>query len=723
MKIAITILAALLFALSATTGGEVKLLSQFRCVQVSSSAVPLRTAAESLRDFVKARGTDLPLVTDANPSETPATGTIVLGTTADTRTLARWAKEGRLSVTASGSAGDSYEIAVLDGCVALNGANARAVLYAALELEDVIAQQGGVPADFSRRARPALEMRLLHPRFSGGFHGYRRSDFEFLARCGGNVAHLTHDWMREKTLFSYVPSTAFPKAEDASKLDRNRATLRKYLDWCRLYGLDAAMWLCEIPCQGGPWIPEPTRQAFLDRFPAECLSETGTYQGKLPCLGHPRVEQEYRRMVRQFLADFPGISMFLVFTLDSSGELCDPATCPRHKGVSKLAQYNRLLALMAEEGWKVRPDFQILSVGWSWKFRGDADYFPQQAALPAGAGLTMPPDGEAWSFDRKTTDMLITARALTRERRQTFLGYDIFFWGDDTVFGPIKEGKLPPGLGVTRLYDYPLGIAAKLRRWQQLGADGVFDQWGTMAEYVPLNAVAFRELVFHPECNSPDKLDSWASSLAARRFGLAAAPHVLAAWKEVELAQQIQSDHVYYWHHLRPAWSAPVLQSPITLEALQAAELTHNGRSSAEPSKPHGPRDYAPYRDDVARAKAIAPALRDAAEHFARALEHLQAAVPLVRDNDRSPLCHWYQSERGAAARLTARETLDEQIIAVRLQEQCQRRMSRFFQAWALVRNLPSAETTERLAALKTLERLRAEDKAATPPGPTKPER
>ena len=107
----------------------------------------------------------------------------------------------------------------------------------------------------------------------------------------------------------------------------------------------------------------------------------------------------------------------------------------------------------------------------------------------------MPPDGEAWSFDRKTTDLLVKSRALTREKGQTFLGYDIFFWGDDTVFGEIKDSKLPPGLGITKLYDFPLGIAAKIRRWQALGADGFFDQWGTQAEYVPCNAVALRELV------------------------------------------------------------------------------------------------------------------------------------------------------------------------------------------------------------------------------------
>jgi hypothetical protein len=37
------------------------------------------------------------------------------------------------------------------------------------------------------------------------------------------------------------------------------------------------------------------------------------------------------------------------------------------------------------------------------------------------------------------------------------------------VFGEIQDSKLPPGLGITKLYDFPLGIAAKLRRGQALG--------------------------------------------------------------------------------------------------------------------------------------------------------------------------------------------------------------------------------------------------------------
>jgi len=666
---------------------------EFTQIHAASPAPPIQTAAAILRQTFTGAG---------QSQGEPGAGSILLGTTADSPAIARWVKAGRLTLQAS----DAYELAMIDGCLIVNGATPRAVLYGTFELQDIVAEHHGVPDNLRIQAKPSFAQRLLHPRVRGSFANYRQSDFEFLARCGGNVAHLNHDWMAEKTLFSFVPSTEFPPATDAPVLERNRARLRQYLDWCSLYGLDGAMWLCEIPTQGGPWTPEPTRQKYLERFPAACLSETGTNQGKVLCLADPRVEREYRRMVRQFLTDFPGISMFLVFTLDSNGELCDPATCPRHHGVSKLTQYNRLLALMAEEGRKVRADFQVFSVAWSWKFRNEPDYFAQQAALPAGAGLATLPDAEAWSFDRKTTDFLRRSRALAAEHHQTFLGYDIFFWGDDTVFREKPEVPLPPG--ITQLYDFPLGIAAKLQRWSELGADGFFDQWGTMAEYVQPNAVALRELVFHPENTAPDKRSGWALSLATRRFGATAAPKIVAAWGEIEAAQQIQCDHTYYWHHLRPEWAGPTLKTPLTVEALQKVTL-----AGGEPPKPSGDKDYSPAHDDLARAKALTPALHAAATHFDQALDHLQAALPLVGEESKSTLDHWYPAAPGAPALLTPRKLLEEQIIAVRLQARFQERLSRFFQAYILVKTLPSSGTPEYSAAVATLQQLAAADEAA----------
>ena len=677
-------------------------IADFVAITGDTTRLPVNTAIEELRRFIADRrdGRQLPITALGESSAVPP-GTIVLGTPGHPA-IARWLQEGKLAIpgaAAGGSASvDAYEIAVVDGCIAVAGANPRAVLYGAFELEDILAADEGLPDGFRSRATPGMGMRLLHPRARGGFHSYVEEDFEFIARAGANVAHLSHDWMGEKNLFSFVPSSEFPDAIDTPNLERNRERMRQYLEWCERYGLDAALWLTEIVCQGGPWVPDETRERFLQRFPAEVLEDTGTYQGKLLCLAHPRVERAYREMVRRLLTDFPQLGTVLVFTRDANGELCDPTRCPRHDGISKHRQYNRLLALLLEEGRSVRPDFQVFLVGWGWHFRGDPEFLPLLASLPDGAGLTSLPDGEAWSFDRKRTDDLVQQRQATRARGQSFLGYDIFFWGDDTQFP------------VTELYDFPLGVAAKLGRWTDLGADGFFDQWGTQAEYVANNAVALRQMVFHPELTAPGAAAAFVRELAAAQYGEAAAAHVVAAWEEIEAAQQIQSDHTYFWHPLRPNWSGAVLASPLNAEALRAVTL------HPEPPKPHGDIDHAPHRDGLTAARVLGQVLPAAADHFGRAVASLEAALEAIDPDHRSQYEHWYRArseyddgaDAGARARLTPRQSLEKQLVAVRTHERVQRQMGWFFEAFAIAHELPATASPERAAALARLAAISA---------------
>ncbi len=626
------------------------------------------------------------------PSETGSAsfpkGHILIGTAADHPRLVEWLKrEGTKAL--SNPTTDEYVIFEQDGVLAVMGANTRAALYGAYQLEDLLREKEALPAGFREWGKPALNFRILHPRARGGFGSYQPGDFEFIARAGGNVALLQHDWMAEKTLFSFVPCYEFPNVTPPEVLERNRQKLTQYLEWCEQYDLSVALWLCEAVCQGGPWIRESQRAAFLDRFPAEVLSDSGTYQGKVLCLAHPLVEQAYRGMVHQLLNDFPGLEMVLVFTLDSSGELCDPEKCERHRGVSKMTQYNRLLALLAEEARNIRPRFQVCSLAWSWKFRSDPNYLKEQTALPAGAGLATLPDAEAWSFDRKLTDALREQRRVTREHGQALLGYDIFLWGDDTIFPS------------TELFDYPLGIAAKLKRWQALGVEGVFDQWGTQAEYLPVNAIALRQLFFHPELAEPSQALRWAEQLAKRFYGEAAGPSVWLAWQEIEAAQQIQSDHTYYWHELRPNWARVALGTPLTVEGLKVAQL-----AGAEPSKKDGDKDYAPNRDDVANAKALGIALQQAAEQFRSAVGHLQKALGVVSGEPQSCYQHWLPKDEKRKP-LSVRQQLEKQIMAVRLQEGVQRELAHFYGAYALVKAMGadgSPTDDKKLEALRAIQ-------------------
>lgn len=103
----------------------------------------------------------------------------------------------------------------------------------------------------------------------------------------------------------------------------------------------------------------------------------------------------------------------------------------------------------------------------------------------------------------------------------------------------------------------------------------------------------------------------------------------------------------------------------------------------------------------------------EAADYFASALQHLHAAAKLIREVDNSNLDHWHPSEPNSKARFTPSQNLSEQIISVRIEEATQRRMSRFFEAWVLVKTLPLSTSPEYSAALTRLERLRIEDESS----------
>jgi hypothetical protein len=682
-------------------------INQWNTIISAGSELPIQTATQDLKRFLERSGQSrISVQSPLSNVQKPAPGSVLIGTPATHPLLANWIRSGRINPITESPTADNYEIAVVDGSVAVVGSNPRAALYATYKLEDVLKQNGGIPADFHESAKPALGLRMLHPRARGVFASYKPTDFEFIARTGGNVALLQHDWMKEKTLFSFVECPEFPNVTPASELKNNRERLRQYLDWCKQYGLGAGLWLCEVVCQGGPWVAAEKRTAFLDLFPAEVLSESGSHQGRVLCMAHPKVEKAYRGMVRQLLTDFPELQLFLTFTLDSNGELCDPTSCERHRNVSKLTQYNQFQRLLLEEARKLRPDFQAISVVWSWKFRKEPDFLTQQAALPAGTGLATLPDAEAWSFDRKLTNALRDQARVTHQNRQSLIGYDIFLWGDDTIFSS------------TELYDFPFGIAAKLRRWQDLGVDGVFDQWGTQAEYAPGNAIALREMFFHPELTEPSLATGWIAQLANFQYGKESGEAVNAAWKEIEVAQQIQSDHTFYWHQLRPNWAKVSLMVPLTVEALRKVNLSVFNQATLtgiEPPKPDGNQNYGPPNDDVAAAQTIGVALQKTVGHFNTAANYLENALKVLPADQPALNAYWLPVDDAERKPLSARQQLEKQLLAVRLQAEVQRELAHFFTAYSIAKTLSDQESPENTRKRAQLRAIQAEAVITSP--------
>ena len=286
-------------------------------------------------------------------------------------------------------------------------------------------------------------------------------------------------------------------------------------------------------------------------------------------------------------------------------------------------------------------------------------------------------------------------RQVTHKNNQNFIGYDIFMWGDDC--------QIPE----TELYDFPLGVAAKLRRWNAIDVDGFFDQWGTQAEYISSNVIALRYMTFHPELIEPHNATNFIADMACKQYGDAAAPHVIAAWSEIEAAQQIQSDHTYYWHELRPNWAITSLRSPLTLDALRDTKLI-NRLNGMEPSKPYGSTDYSPHSGDaIAASRVLGEVLPIAADHFARAAEYFRKAIEALDTEYRSQYEHWYpDSISNPRPRLTPLQSLEKQLVSVQLHMRNQRRMGFFFAAYSIVQTMPESGHPGHTEALKKLREI-----------------
>jgi hypothetical protein len=385
-------------------------------------------------------------------------------------------------------------------------------------------------------------------------------------------------------------------------------------------------------------VPESRRQAWLDRFPPETLSDSGTYQGKVLCFSHPQVQAFYRDLLARFFAEFPEVETVYLFGMDSGGEGCDPESCPRCHGMSKFEQRDRLIRFLCEEGAKVRPGLRVLTTGWHWESQPE-EFIERQARLPAASGVYLAAESDGWQAERQNHAFLRRVRSVCRERGQLFIGYDDLHLGDDATH-----------LWGLDLQDFPLGIGAKTARWHELHADGVFDHWGTYGEMLPSNSVACREFFL----NHLAEPESVCLRIALNQYGPEAGAVAFRAWQAIEGAHRILSNCATWAPAQWPAWYAgrgrAVLPETFpndsardtgALVAKSALGFTYNGGDLTDclEGVALGWRLAAPKYADAARL------LRDAAD---------------AADDSRVGYAHWWN---GTAKPLSKREHLTRHRI------------------------------------------------------------
>jgi hypothetical protein len=565
-----------------------------------------------------------------------------------------------------GAGGLAFAVVEHAGALVLTGTTPRGLLHAVYTLADRAALGEGVPTPSPMEATFHIPRRIFHPRFDA-WPG-ERADIRYISRIGATHCLVDHDWQGSlRNLQGYVTSPIFPEAVDRETVARQHAGLRRMLEDCADYALEACLWLTELPCQGGPWIPEPKRREFLNRFPAEVLSDSGTYEGQVLCFAHPVVQEFYRDLLARFFRDFPEIGILFLFGRDSSGEFCDPEACPRCRGMTAFDQRDRLLRFLLEEGSKVRPGLQVLTTGWGWDHE-PREFVEHQRRLPQGCGVYLAAEKDGWQPERQAHDFLREVRGVCAERGQLFIGYDDFHWGDDTVHG----------LG--DIQDYPYGIGAKIRRWQSLDVDGVFDHWGTWSEDVSCNSVACREFFLNPLGDR----EAVCGEIASRQFGEACGAHVVRAWGALERAHAALSSACTWSPGQWPGWYAGRGGAPVpgTFAAIVAGTGS-DWRLGGEVLKPNGafPYNAGSFGDLL---QAVSDAWRCAGPHYEGAIRAMRAALEAA---DHAPVGYasWWSGARPVPSR---REHVRRQLLYLESMAVIGREMGLHFGLFSLYESL-----------------------------------
>jgi hypothetical protein len=566
---------------------------------------------------------------------------------------------------------DAFDLIPDGGALVALATTLRGLLQAAYEVRDWLHFDGTLPETVvSARFTPS--QRIFHQRFDA-WPG-TRDDVRFISQTGATHCLIAHDWQAQRTFQHFVTSPLFPHAVDTAEVAVNAAALRQLLDDCADYGLEAAFWLIAHPCQGGPWVPEPVQQQFLTRYDAEVLSDSGTYEGQVLCFGHPRVQAFYRDLLARFFSAFPEIGTLFLFGRDSGGEFCNPHTCPRCAGVSLFEQRDRFIRFLVEEGGRLRPGLRVLTTGWKWDEDPEA-FLRHQAALPPVSGLYQAAQKDGWQPERQAHDFLCAARQVCREHGQIFIGYDDFFWGDDTVHH------------LRDIQDYPLGIGAKLRRWHDLQVDGVFDHWGGRSEEITSNAPACRAFFINPYADTADI----GREIALRQFGDAAGTAASRAWQALERAHAILSNACTWSPWQWPEWYSGRIRPPLP----EAFDARRNEQDAHLP--PERPTPLYTYNGGgrAGALQAVHDAWELAAPWYQEATAALTDAIALADD---SPIgyAHWWS---GVSAVPSRREHLRRQRLYVQSMAVVGREIGLDFGLQALYERVSRDHTAYRTAA------------------------
>ncbi len=359
-----------------------------------------------------------------------------------------------------------------------------------------------------------------------------RSCVRYLSIIGASHVAATNDFSggEAKHMHSYVESSIFPNASTPEQRKRLKKVLRAIIDAAKEYGLGVFFDSALIAASGNS---ENQRKNFISRFSEDALSETGYFtnnQGLVLCFGHPRVQAFYKELIYNFFTDFPEIECFHYLSLDAEGDFCDPEKCDRCRGMSKFDQRDRFSLFLSEVMEKARPGIQIFNSGFDWDRNGYGmeQLLSRQLLFPPNVGLCMAASTDPATYERQSHDFLRKARRITWKASQAFIGRDAFHRFENCR---LQYDHMIGG--------YSLGVVAKIKRWNDLKADGFYDIRGRFyPDDFYLNSLICREAILNPVMD----VENVIGGIAERFWGREAKDDIMQGWRILDQADSIMSN-------------------------------------------------------------------------------------------------------------------------------------------------------------------------------------
>jgi hypothetical protein len=325
-------------------------------------------------------------------------------------------------------------------------------------------------------------------------------------------------WMDAVTLEEVHVSPTYPWLSDPARVAANAPRLRQRTDAVVASGL-RPFFLFGCPAQINLGSLPPEVQAIAASLIGQRTSRIAPGLS-VACIQSPAVRQLYRELLAQHFTLFPETEGILFYTVDELAEVCDEQDdCPACHGMPLHERLPGFLNFLREVLDELKPGVEMW---WEpWEFSTAQTYAVAERLDPRITLSLHSSIHEVYYVNQP--DLWLRHLCRLAADRGTGVIVELFLSGTGEDLGPLPS------------YPCPRLVIEQLRSVAELpGVVGIKEYFGTVAEHISVNELAWRFFLHRPKAGDADIL----LPLAAE-FGDEAAPGLPAAWEEAARAVEV----------------------------------------------------------------------------------------------------------------------------------------------------------------------------------------